>query len=70
MRDDAVFEFECRVSGVVGGAFIGLALLRPSASGCGWRPGRRRLSLPKKIIEDIAPVAEHVKMIPPPSSLR
>src|SRR5690348_934942 len=60
MRDDSAFEFECRVGCVVSGAGVWFALLVAALRNmCGAKTGDG-LHRPEHIVEDIAPMTQHV----------
>ena len=60
LRDDAAFEFEGAVGGVVGGALVAACPARPRARG--WRGAEAAdgAHAAEEVVEHVAPVAEHV----------
>ena len=60
LGDDAAFELEGAVSGVVGGAGVGFALLVPALRDVGVAEAGDGVDVAEGVVEDVAPVAEHV----------
>ena len=59
--DDAAGQLEDRVSGVVGGGRVRLALLVPAARDVRDRLRGHRLDTPEEALQDVRPVREHVE---------
>ncbi len=60
MANDAVLEFERGVGAVVGGAFVGLAFLVDALGNVRGREARDALHVAEEVVDDVAPVAEHI----------
>ena len=60
LRDDAVFKLQSCVGGIVSGAFVGLAIFIPALRDVGDIEAIDTLYGAKDVIENIAPVAEHI----------
>ena len=57
---DAIFEFEGGVGGVVSGAFVRLSLLIDAFGDVGGSETGDGLYFAEEVVEDVAPMAEHV----------
>src|ERR1017187_5436838 len=60
MRDDAALQLESRIGGIVGGRLVGVAVFIPTSRNMGRAHARYRLHRAEDVIQDIAPVAQHV----------
>src|SRR5680860_8795 len=60
MGDNTAFEFKGRISGIIGGTLILISLFVDPLGNMGGPKAGYRFDVSKKVVQHIAPVAEHI----------